>query len=192
MIGRVAWIVGLAVVLVMLWIMPAVFFPHPGTNDAIEIAYFGPLIFLVTLMASLLSLVGVGLWGWQAEGSVGLGVYFLGVAAAFVLSIYAFGNFSNDRFAPLFLTPILAVPVGAALIAAGLAIRARRRGRLLMGVARGVAAAVVIAVWLLARGATDWLQAPYGFDIYLLITVAAVTVSVLGADPIGKKVTAPT
>ena len=34
----------------------------------------------------------------------------------------------------------------------------------------------------LARGATDWLQAPYGFDIYGLITVAAAVVLYVGAD----------
>ena len=190
MIGQVAWIVGLAVILVLLWIMPAVLFPHPGVNDAIEFAYFGPLIFLMTLIAALLSNVGVRLWGWRVEGPVGLGVFFLGIAAAFVLSIYAFGNFSNDRFAPLFLTVLLSVPVGIAIVITGFLLRGRRRGRLLIGMARGVVAAAIVTLWLLARGATDWLQAPYGFDIYVLITVAAAAVLFMGADPMGKKLSA--
>ena len=189
MIGRVAWIGGLAVILVLLWIMPSALFPHPGVNDALEFAYLGPLMFLVTLLAGLLSLVGVGVWGWRLEGPISLGVFFLGIAAAFVLSIFAFGNFSDDRYAPLFLTPILSVPVGAALIVGSLVIRSRRRGRLLTGVARAAVATAVVVLWLLVRGAPEWLQAPYGFDTYALITVAAVALFVLGADPMGNKVT---
>lgn len=191
MIGRVAWIVGLAVVLVLLWIMPAALFPHPGVNDALEFAFLGPLLYVITIIAALLSLVGVALSGWKVEGSIGLGVFFLGVAAAFVLSVFAFGNFSDDRFAPLFLTPALAVPVGAALIVASLVMRSHRRGNLPMGTVRGLVAAGVVVLWLLARGATEWLQAPYGFDAYALITVAAVAVFVIGADAMGNKVTAP-
>jgi len=53
--------------------------------------------------------------------------------------------------------------------------------------ARGVVAAAIVTLWLLARGATDWLQAPYGFDIYVHVTVAAAAVLIMGADPIGKK-----
>jgi len=56
--------------------------------------------------------------------------------------------------------------------------------------ARGVVAAAIVTLWLLARGATDWLQAPYGFDIYVLITVAAAAVLIMGADPMGKKLSA--
>jgi hypothetical protein len=162
--------------------MPAALFPHPGVNDALEFAYIGPLLYVITIIAAVLSLVGVGPLGWKAEGPVGLGVFFLGVAAAFVLSIVTFGNFSDDRFAPLFLTPALAVPLGGALIVAALLMRSRPRGRLLMGVIRGLAAAAIVALWLLARGATDWLQAPYGFDVYVLITVAAAAVLFLGVD----------
>ena len=191
MIGRVAWIVGLAVILGLVWIMPAALFPHPGVNDALEFAFVGPLVYVITIIASLLSLVGVGPLGWKAEGPVGLGVFFLGVVAAFVLSIVAFGNFSDDRFAPLFLTPALAVPVGLALIVACLVMRSRRRGNLLMGAVRGLVAAGVVALWLLARGATDWLQAPYGFDVYVLIAVAAAAVLFLGVDARGSKVAAP-
>jgi hypothetical protein len=187
MIGRVAWIVAVAALLVVLWIMPAVFFPHPGVNDSLEFAFLGPLLYVIAIIGALLSLVGVGPLGWKAEGPVGLGVFFFGVAAAFVLSIVTFGNFSDDRFAPLFLTPALAVPVGVALMVAALLMRSRPRGSLLMGVARGVVATTFVILWLLARGAPEWLQAPYGFDVYALITVAAVAVLVLGADVTGTK-----
>ena len=182
---------GVALVLVLLWLMPGVLFPHPGTNDALELSALGPLLYLITLGASTLSLVGVAVRGWKAEGTVGLGVFLLGVAAVFVLAIVAFGNFSNDRFAPLFLTPVLAVPVGAALVVvAGGVLRSSPRGNLWLGGVRGVVAAAVVAVWVLARGATDWLQAPYGFDVYVLITVAAAVVLYLGADLGRQKPTA--
>jgi hypothetical protein len=175
-----ASLLGLAAVLVLLWVTPSVLFPHPGVNDAIELSSLGPLLYLITLVASLLSLVGMKVWGWKTEGPVGLGTFLLGVAAAFVLAIVTFGNFSNDRFAALLITPVLAVPVGGAILVAGLVRRSSSRGRPLMGVLRGVVAAGVVAAWLLARGATEWLQAPYAFDIYGLITVAAATVLYLG------------
>jgi hypothetical protein len=182
MIVRAAWVAGLAAALVLLWIMPAVLFPHPGANDAIELSTLGPLLYLITLIAALVSLGGVGRLGWKAEGAVGLGAYLLGSGTAFLLAIVTFGNFSNDRFAALFLTPVLAGPVGTALIVAGLTMRSRRRGRPLIGAARGVVAAIFVALWLQARGATDWLQAPYGFDVYALITVAAAAVLFLSVD----------
>jgi hypothetical protein len=170
----------LAAVLVLLWVMPMVFFPHPGINEALELATVGPLLYLVTLGAGALSLVGASLWGWNVEGPVGFGVFLLGLAAAFVLAIVAFGNFSDDRFLPLFFTPVLAVPVGAAIVVASLVTQTRRRGRPLIGCVRGAIAAVAVALWLIARGATDWLQAPYGFDVYGLIAAAAATVLYLG------------
>jgi len=123
----------------------------------------------------------------KAEGPVGLGAFLLGLAAAFVLAIITFGNFSNDRFAALLVTPVLAVPVGGALVAASLVMRSSSRGRPLMGVVRGVVAAGLVAVWLMARGAADWLQAPYAFDVYLLIAVAGATVLVLGVDGWGGR-----
>lgn len=181
MIARGAWVAGLAVALVLLWIMPAVLFPHPGTNDALELSVLGPLLYLMTVVAALFSLVGVGLLGWKAEGVVGLGAFLLGLGTAFLLAIVTFGNFSNDRFAALLLTPVLAGPVGTALIIGGLVMRSRRRGRPLIGAVRGVVAAIVVALWLQARGANDWLQAPYGFDVYALITVAAAAVLFLSA-----------
>jgi len=172
----------LAAVLVLLWVMPIVLFSHPGINEALELSLVGPLLYVVTLGAGGLSLVGVALLSWKAEGPVGFGVFLLGLVPAFVLAIVAFGNFSDDRFLPLFFTPVLAVPAGAAIVVASLTMRSRRRGRPLIGCVRGAAAAFGVALWLIARGATDWLQAPYGFDVYGLIAVAAATVLYLGAD----------
>jgi hypothetical protein len=170
-----------------------VLFPHPGINDALGLSALGPLLYVITLGASTLSLVGVAVRGWKAEGAVGLGVFLLGAAAAFVLAVVTFDNFSDDRFAPLFLTPVLAGPVGAALVVvAGGVLRSSRRGNPWLGGVRGVVAAAVVAVWVLARGATDWLQAPYGFDVYVLITVAAAVVLYLGADLRGQKPAAKT
>jgi hypothetical protein len=191
-IVRLVAALGVAAVLVLLWLMPGVLFPHPGVNDAIELAFLGPLLFLITLGASLLSLVAVAVLGWRLEGTVGLGMFLVGLAIAFVLPIVVFGNFSDDRFAPLFLTPALALPVGTAILVAGLVMRSRRQGKRLVGAVRGLAAAVLVTLWLLARGATDWLQAPYGFDVYVLITVAAAIVLYLGADPLERSQAAQT
>jgi len=63
MIVRLASFLGLAIVLVPLWVMPGVLFLHPGVNDALELSALGPLLYLLTLGASLLSLLGVGLLG---------------------------------------------------------------------------------------------------------------------------------
>ena len=177
MVGALA----IAIVLVLLWLMPGVLFLHPGANDAIELSSFGPLLYLLTLGASLLSLVGVWRLGWKASGPIALGVFLLGLAAAFVLAILDFGNLSNDRFLALDVTPVLGVPVGIALIVVGFAMPSRQRKNPVSGALIGLTAAVILAVWLLVRGATDWLQAPYGFDIYVVIAVAAATVLYLGA-----------
>lgn len=182
MIVRLVMALTVATIVVLLWVMPGVLFPHPRVNEALELSAFGGLLYLFTLGASLLSLAGMAVLGWKAEGPVGLGVFLLGLAPAFVLAIVTFGNFSNDRFAALFLTPVLAVPVGVAITVAGLAMRSRRRGRPLLGAVRGAVAAGVVALWLLARGAADWLQAPYGFDVYGLVAVAGATVIYLGAN----------
>lgn len=182
MIRRLIAGLTLSVVVVLLWVMPGVLFPHPGVNEALELSALGGLLFLITLVGGVLSLAGIAVLGWKAEGPVGLGVLLLGLAPAFALAIVTFGNFSNDRFAALFLTPVLALPAGIAIVVAGLAMRSRPRGRLLLGAVRGAAAAGAVALWLLARGAADWLQAPYGFDVYGLIAAVGATVIYLGVD----------
>lgn len=117
---------------------------------------------------------------WKAEMRVGLGVFLLGLVPAFVLAIVTFGNFSNDRFAPLYLTPLLALPVGIAILIAAIVMSSRSARGMLRGSVRGALPAIVVALWIQIRGATDWLQAPYGFDLYMLIAVAAASVGFLG------------
>ena len=183
MVSRLLVVAALAAALAALWAMPTVLFPNPGANDAIELSSLGPLIYVLTLVTSfVMSLVGVLRLGWRTEGPVGLGVFLVGLVPAFVLGILTFGNLSNDRFAALFLTPALALLGGIAVLAVGLAMKSRPVGRPVRGAIRGGISAVVIALWILFRGATDWLQAPYGFDVYLLITVAAASVLYLGGS----------
>ena len=181
--SRMLVVAAIVIALGALWAMPDVLFPHPGANDAIELSSLGPLIYLLTLLVGfVLCLVGVLVLGWSSEGPIGLGIFLLGLIPAFVVGNITFGNFSNDRFAALFLTPALALPAGIAILAAGLAVKSRTAGRPIRGVVLGGISAVVIASWIFLRGATDWLQAPYGFDIYVLITLAAATVLYLGAS----------
>ena len=61
----------LAAVLVLLWVMPIVLFSHPGINEALELSLVGPLLYVVTLGAGGLSLVGVALLSWKAEDRLG-------------------------------------------------------------------------------------------------------------------------
>jgi hypothetical protein len=180
MLGRLLGALIIATLVLLLWLMPALF-PHPGPNDALELSSLGPLLYLIAIGASLVSPVGVFAKGWKAEVLVGLGVFLIGVSGAFVLAIVAFGNFSDDRFLPLFVAPVLAAPVGIVITVVGWTITLRRRGRPLLGAAIGAAVAVVVVLWLLARGARDWLLAPYGFDVFGLISVGAVTVTFASA-----------
>jgi hypothetical protein len=67
--------------------MPIVLYPHPGINKHSS-STVGPLLYVVTL-ALVLSLVGVALLNWKAEGPVGFGASF-STGTAFVLAIVAF------------------------------------------------------------------------------------------------------
>ncbi len=57
----------------------------------------------------------------------------------------------------------------------------RRPGDVPRGVMLGGLALVFLAMWGFGRGARDWLLAPYGFDILLLIGVEAVAVCLFSA-----------
>ncbi|TME66637.1 MAG: hypothetical protein E6I50_10460 [Chloroflexi bacterium] len=63
-----------------------------------------------------------------------------------------------------------------------------RRSDIVRGAVYGVAAAAVFGVWTMARGSKDWLLAPYGFDILLLILVLGIALAVL---PIRASVRSP-
>ena len=114
----------------------------------------------------------------RAAVCIELGVFLIGVAAAMLLGLMAFGNLSNDRFLPLiFLPPLIASP-GLLLVVIGLVLRGSRR-ELLRAAAYGVVAAIALAVWILVRGSRDWLLAPYGFDVIVLILIVGAAVAML-------------
>lgn len=52
MAPRLLEVLVLAVVIAVLWAMPAVMFPHPGVNEALELSVLGPLVYIVTLVGS--------------------------------------------------------------------------------------------------------------------------------------------
>ncbi len=187
MMARLIWTFVAAAVLALLWVIPDLVFPNPGTNDALELSVLGPLIFLITVVASLLSIAGMSTLRWGPVGPVGAGAFLLGIAAAFGLAVLAFGNLSNDRFAPLFITPALALPAGLAIVVVALAKRSPNLAKPLGGALRGAAGAIVVARWLLARGPSGWLRAPYGFDTYLLVAAAAAVVLYLGVRERGDR-----
>lgn len=161
--------------MVALWLFPLVVFPNPRTNDAIWLANLDLLVLLVGAVGVVVAIIRGG--QRRAAVCVELGVYLVGVAAAFLLGFAVFGNNSDDRFLPLlFLPPFIAAP-GLLLVVVGLLLRGDRR-ELLGDAAYGAVAAGVLAAWVLVRGARDWLLAPYGFDevaVIIVIGVAART-----------------
>ena len=176
-------LVFLAVVLVAiaLWVMPGALFAHPGANDAIQLSYLGPLVFLITLVVTGLLPLVMRRLGRGTVGSLGVGVLLLGLLPAFGTAIAVFGNFQNDRFAPLFLSPVLAVLAGSVVLVLSVGMGSSTSRERWRAVALGVGAAILVTLWILGRGAADWLLAPYGFDIYLLILLAAVSLTFLGS-----------
>jgi hypothetical protein len=51
MIARLVGFLTLAAILLLLWLLPGVLFPHPGINEAIELATVRPLLYVATLVA---------------------------------------------------------------------------------------------------------------------------------------------
>jgi len=175
----IAGTVVLIAILVLLWVFPSVLFPHPSTNEAIELS----ALELPVLLAGLLGLVAaiVVFRGRQSTVlRVGLGVFLLGVAADFVLGLSAFGNLSDDRFMPLLFLPVPIGLAGLLTLITGFIGMGRARRDILLGAGIGFAAAAFVAVWTLVRSSRDWLQAPYGFDIAVLIVVVGVVVAFVG------------
>jgi hypothetical protein len=189
---KVAAVVGailFVVVLILLWIFPIVLFPHPGTNDTIELSSLELLVLLVVLLALAIALAVVRGPGATAV-RVGLGVYLLGVAADFILGVATFGNLSNDRFLPLLFLPFPLGLAGLISLGIGAALSGGALQNLLRGLAFGAAGTVMVGVWTLLRGARDWLLAPYGFDITLLIVVVGAAVLLLGSATSSRPVAA--
>lgn len=165
---------------VALWIFPAIFFPAPGANDA-PILWNLPLpVAGLTLIGSFVAVARGRQIGDSMAGSVALGVYLIGVAAAFVIGLLVFANLSNDRYWPFLLSPVVFGPAGIGVLGIAVAGKHVSRTELISGTVTGVIATVALVFWLLARGARDWLLAPYGFDVCLLIALEAAVVFFAG------------
>ena len=162
-------------VLGAIWLFPRLLFPNPAINEANELAAWAAPLLLVLPLATIAS-VFLFRRHRPAAVPIGLAVYLLGVAASMALGLAVFGNFSNDQFLPLVLFPYPAALVGLITLASALATTRPLWPHLRKGALNGSAGAVVVAAWVLLRGARDWLVAPYGFDIALLIIVLAVAV----------------
>lgn len=167
-------------VIAVLWIFPSVLFPNPGANDA-SILWTAPMpIVGLTLLVSV-ALVGADrAKGRSTTASVALGSFMVGVAVAFLAGLVVFANLSNDRYWPFLLTPAVFAPAGLVLLMVGLVGRTIDRSEMARGLAIGVSATLFLLAWLLARGSRDWLLAPYGFDICLLISLEAAVTYLVG------------
>ena len=173
-------LIAAAALAAVLWVLPPFAFPSPGANDAIALANLSLPLVGAILLASILALVLGYRRRWSSAGPVALGAFLIGGAAALLIGLVTFGNMSNDRFLPLLFLPVLFVPFGIVALAVGLTVRSTGHARdgLVIG---GLATALLVA-WVLARGARDWLLAPYGFDILLLIALEGVVVYIAGAS----------
>jgi hypothetical protein len=171
----------LAAVIAALWSFPSFAFPHPRTNDAIELSNLEVPLVGVIFLASFVGLRMAWTRHLAASGSVAVGVLMVGVGAVFLALLLAFGNLSNDRFGTLLFAPFVFAPVGAIILLVALIMPGRRPGDVRRGLTLAGLALVFLTIWGLGRGARDWLLAPYGFDILLLIGVEAVTVFLFAA-----------
>jgi hypothetical protein len=161
-----------------LWVLPALAFPNPGINDAMTLADLTLPVVGETLLGCIVALALSYVRHWPSAGPVALGTFLIGVAMALVSGLVTIGNMSNDRFMPLLLLPLPFAVVGTVVLAFGLGRRTAGAARigLMLG---GIATALLLA-WILARGSRDWLLAPYGFDVLLLILLGSAVVFVLG------------
>jgi uncharacterized RDD family membrane protein YckC len=166
---------------VVLWIFPSVVFAHPGVNDAIALTELELPVVGATLLTGFVALWLARERQLAASGSLAIGLYLLGVAAVFVLLLVTVGNFSNDRFASLLFLPFVFAPAGAGTLAIALAVPGLRRSDLASATITAGFAVAFLAIWGVARGARDWLLAPYGFDILLLVLLEAGVTLVIGS-----------
>lgn len=162
-----------------LWVLPSLAFPSPGANDAIALANLSLPLVGAIFLASILGLIFGYRRHWSSAGPVALGAFMIGVAAALLIGLVTFGNMSDDRFLGLLFLPVLFLPFGVVVLAVGLLVRSTVDAR--HGLVIGGLATALLVAWVLIRGARDWLLAPYGFDILLLIALESAVVYLAGA-----------
>ena len=167
--SAVAWVV-ILLALAWLWVFPGLMFSQPNANDAIGLADAEWLI-LLGIISGAVGAIAVFHGARGTAVRTALGIFLLGSAVALVLGLLEFGNFSNDRFVQLIYFPPVLALVGLVAIVVGVAASGAHKSELFRGALYGLAAAVIIAVWVLIRGARDWLLAPYGFDILAAILI---------------------
>lgn len=161
-----------------LWVWPTLAFPNPGVNDAMTLADLSLPLVGATLVGCIVALVIGYARHWPSAAPVALGTFLIGVALVFVIGLLTVGNMSNDRFMPLLFLPVPFTVVGIVVLAFGLG--RRTAGATPIGLMIGGIATALLLVWILARGARDWLLAPYGFDVLLLIPLESIMVFLLG------------
>jgi hypothetical protein len=173
----VVLIVALAIT-VGLWTWPALAFPNPGVNDAMTLSDLTLPVVAATLLACVVALVLGYVRRWPSAAPVALGTFLVGVAMVFLIGLMTIGNMSNDRFMPLLFLPVPFALVGIVILAFGLG--RRTAGATPIGLMIGGIATALLLVWILARGSRDWLLAPYGFDVLLMIALGSAVVFLLG------------
>jgi hypothetical protein len=161
-----------------LWVSPTMFFQQPAPRGEIGAAAWEFPIFALIALAAVVALIFRKRW---PAVPISFGVYLLGVGADLLLGYFGFGNSSDDRYMPLVVLPFLVGFAGLVSLLAGVMAKRRLWRHVWLGAIVGLAATVVVGVWVLQRGAPDWLLAPYGFDITLLVAVLAVAVIAIGS-----------
>lgn len=166
---------------VALWVVPAVMFRAPGANDAPVLWTLPMPVVGLTLAACVAVVVRDAARQRPITRSVALGTFLVGVAIAFVIGLIAgVANLENDRFWPFLLSPVVFGIAGVVVLVVAVAGRRAAGSEVVSGAVLGLLAAAFLAAWILARGSSDWLLAPYGFDVSLLIALEAAVVFVVG------------
>jgi len=167
-------------VLVLLWVLPIVLFQHPSPNEDIELSNLEMPVYFIGLVGLVIAMFAFR--GRRATViRVALGVLCLGVAGDLLLGLAAFGNLSDDRFMALLFLPVPIAFAGVVAIVLGLGASGWVAQDILRGIGIGAAGAVGVGAWTLLRGAREWLLAPYGFDITVLIVVVGVAIAAVGS-----------
>lgn len=165
-----------------LWVLPVIVFPSPGANDAPVLWTLPMPIVALTIAASVVAVARDRSKGRPVTRSIALATYLVGVAVAFVAGLIAgVANLQDDRFWPFLLSPVVFGIAAVGLIVFAVAGRRVTKDEVASGAVIGALAALFLLAWILARGSRDWLLAPYGFDVCLLIALESAVVFVAGS-----------